>query len=325
MEIFIIATLSFALIAAVAVIYFKSTSKDSQIMEGNTEIIASALQSLQSEQKASQEIQRNLKEELRFTSDQLKNLVVGVEEREKRDQDYFQNLLTISKNIESVMRGSKTKGIAGENIVREILKIFPHGSIVYDFKLGSKVVEFAIKLPDGRILPLDSKIVAAEELTELSTCTDETVKLRLIQKIELAVLKKAREVREYISPPVTYERAIMALPDAIYYLLKDSVVRAHEYGVLVIPYSMTVPYILTFLDLHRKHSSHIDEERVKSFLEDLSLCLNKMDDILDNKIAKGNVMIGNAYTEYKQVISKVRGDSMSLTATDRKRLVGKDE
>lgn len=324
MEIIIIAFLSLALIAAIAVIYFKSQRPDNQILEGNVEVIAQALQSLQTEQKASQEIQRNLKEELRFSSDQLKNLVVGVEEREKRDQDYFQNLLTISRNIESVMRGSKTKGIAGENIVREILKVFPHGSIVYDFKLGGKVVEFAIKLPDGRILPLDSKIVAAEELTELATITDEGIRLKLIQKIEMAVLKKAKEVREYISPPVTYERAIMALPDAIYYLLKDSVVRAHEYGVLVIPYSMTIPYILTFLDLHRKHSSRLDEERVKSFLEDLSLCLNKMDDILDNKVAKGSIMIQNAYSEYKQVISKVRGDAMSLGANDQKQLVGKD-
>ncbi|MBU2497261.1 MAG: hypothetical protein KJ767_04335, partial [Nanoarchaeota archaeon] len=134
---------------------------------------------------------------------------------------------------------------------------------------------------------------------------------------EQAVLRKAREVGEYISPPVTYEWAIMAVPDALHYLLKDSIMRSYrDYHVVIIPYGMTVPYLLTFLDLHRKHSTRLDEERVKAFLIDLSHSLSKMDEILDNKVAKGNVMIQNAYNEYKQIVSKIRGDAMSLAATD---------
>jgi len=312
-ELIIIGILALSLGAALVVIWRKSQPITDEGLGRNVEIIAQSLQKVQAEQRASQEVQRGLKDELRHTADHLKNLAVASEEREQRDQTYFKDLLEASKNIESVMRGSKTKGMAGENIVREILKIFPQGTMVYDFKIGSKVVEFGLKLPDGRILPIDSKVMASDELRELANSQDETAKLKIIQQLELAVLRKAREVGEYISPPITYERAIMAVPDPLYYLLKESIIRAHrDYGVLIIPYSMTIPYILSFMDLQRKHSSHLDEERVKTFLENLNLSLSKMDDILDNKIAKGNVMIGNAYGEYKQIVSKIRGDALGL-------------
>jgi len=312
-ELIIIGLLAVGLVAAMIVIWQKSKPITDEGVGRNIEIIAQSLQKVQVEQRASQEVQRTLKDELRHTADHLKNLTVASAEREQRDQTYFKDLLEASKNIESVMRGSKTKGMAGENIVREILKIFPQGTMVYDFKVGSKVVEFGLKLPDGRILPIDSKVMASEELQLLANSHDETAKLKIIQQLELAVLRKAREVGEYIAPPVTYERAIMAVPDPLYYLLKDSIIKAHrDYGVLIIPYSMTIPYILSFIDLQRKHSSHLDEERVKTFLESLNLSLSKMDDILDNKVAKGNVMIGNAYGEYKQLVSKIRGDALGL-------------
>ncbi|MFA5010272.1 MAG: DNA recombination protein RmuC [Patescibacteria group bacterium] len=316
-ELIIIGGLAVALVFALVVIWQRSKPITDQGLSHNLEIIAQSMQRVQSEQRASQEVQRTLKDELRHTADHLKNLTVASEEREQRDQTYFKNLLEASKNIESVMRGSKTKGMAGENIVREILKIFPQGTMVYDFKIGSKVVEFGLKLPDGRILPIDSKIMASDELQELATSDNEDAKLKIIQKLELAVLRKAREVGEYISPPVTYERAIMAVPDSLHYLLKESIIKAHrDYGVLIISYSMTIPYILSFMDLQRKHSTHLDEERVKTFLESLNLSLSKMDDILDNKVAKGNVMISNAYGEYKQIVSKIRGDALGLRAVE---------
>ncbi len=316
-ELVVIGVLAVALIVALVIIWLRSTPLTDQGLGHNIEVIAQSLQKVQTEQRASQEVERNLKEELRRTSDNLKDLSVASKEREQRDQTYFRNLLEVSKNIESVMRGSKTKGMAGENIIREILKIFPPDAMAYNVKVGSKVVEFGLKLPDGRIVPIDSKILAVDELGVLDQSQDEAAKLRIIQKIETLVLRQARDVSQYICPPATYEWAVMAVPDSLHYLLKESVMRAYrEHHVIIIPYGMTIPYLLTFLDLHRKHAVHLDEERVKAFLVELSHSLSKMDDILDNKVAKGNVMIGNAYNEYKQLVSKIRGDSLNLTASE---------
>ncbi|MDD5605916.1 MAG: DNA recombination protein RmuC [Patescibacteria group bacterium] len=316
-ELIIISVLSAALLVAVVLLFWRKPKiQTDEGMAKAVDLISQAVGKVQTEQSVAREVQRGLKDELRQTSDQLKGLLIASREREERDQLYFKNLLEASRNIESVMRGSKTKGMAGENIIREILKIFPPDTMVYDAKVGSKMVEFGLKLPDGRIVPIDSKILAVDELAGLEKSQDEAAKLKIIQKIELLVLRQAREVSEYISPPTTYEWAIMAVPDPLHYLLKDSVMRAYrDHHVIIIPYGMTVPYLLTFLDLHRKHATHLDEERVKAFLIDLGHSLSKMDDILDNKVAKGNVMIQNAYTEYKQMISKIKGDTLSVQAT----------
>lgn len=324
-ELIIIVALAIGLVVALFYLF----ARRPHITTGNPEadstleMIVSAVQRIQGEQRASQEVQRGLKDELRHAADKISDLATTTIEREKRDQVYFQSLLTASKNIEGVMRGSKTKGMAGENIVRELLKLFPQGMMVYDFKLGSKVVEFGLRLPDGRIFPVDSKVVALEEMNQLQETEDEGVKAKLIAKIEQAIVRKAREVSEYIVPPITYERAIMAVPDAIHYLLKDSQIKAwRDYGVMILPYGLTVPYILTFMDLQRKHATHIDEERVKSFLEDLALTLSKIDDILDNKIAKSNVMIGNAYAESKQLVNKIKGEAVSLVSARKTKELG---
>ncbi len=318
LELVIILVLGVALAVALGILFLRRPKIGGDESTSRTvDLIAQAIQKIQGEQRASQEVQRNLKEELRQTSDNIREFTTESQEREKRDIEYFRNLLTISNSFEIFMRGSKSKGMAGENIVREILKIFPPDTMVYNAKVGSKVVEFGLQLVDGRIVPIDSKIVAADELTALAESDNEDAKIKIIQRIEQVVLRKAREVGEYISPPVTYEWAIMAVPDALHYLLKDSIMRSYrDYHVIIIPYGMTVPYLLTFMDLHRKHSTHLDEERVKAFLIDLSHSLSKMDEILDNKVAKGNVMIQNAYNEYKQIVSKIRGDAMSLEATD---------
>src|SRR3989344_4745241 len=158
------------------------------------DLIAQAVQKVQAEQRATQEVQRDLKTELRSTSDNLKNLFTESQEREKRDQEHQRNITTIIRNVESVMRGSKSKGMAGENIIREILKIFPPDAMAYNVKVGSKVVEFGLKLPDGRIVPIDSKILAVDELAALDQSEDEAAKLRIIPKIEQLVLRQAREV-----------------------------------------------------------------------------------------------------------------------------------
>lgn len=324
-ELIIIAILAVGLAICLIYLFGRKTHVNTGNPEADQtlEMIVSAVQRIQGEQRASQEVQRGLKDELRHAADKLSDLATTTVEREKRDQVYFQSLLTASKNIEGVMRGSKTKGMAGENIVRELLKLFPQGMMVYDFKLGSKVVEFGLRLPDGRIFPVDSKVVALEEMNQLQETEDEAQKAKLIAKIEQAIVRKAREVSEYIVPPITYERAIMAVPDAVHYLLKDSQIRAwRDYGVMIIPYGLTVPYILTFMDLQRKHATHIDEERVKSFLEDLALTLSKIDDILDNKIAKSNVMIGNAYAESKQLVNKIKGEAVSLVSARKTKELG---
>ena len=70
----------------------------------------------------------------------------------------------VIRRLSTVLAGGASKGRAGENVLREHLAQLPPGMLVTDFRVGGKVVEFGLLLPDGRRLPIDSKWTAVAEL-----------------------------------------------------------------------------------------------------------------------------------------------------------------
>jgi len=297
-----------------------NTSNDSAL--GKTlDLLLKDTQSLKTDQKISQESTKGFGQEMRKLSDILAQFKARQEERDKKEEEYNLAIKHSVKSIESLFKGSKSKGMAGENILREIFKSFPPELIVFDYRIEGKPVEFGLKLPDGRIMPMDSKIVAMEEMQKLETEENEETRLRLIKKIELEVAKKVKEVASYVHPPITWDKALMLVPDALYSILKDSFYRAHQQSVILIPYSMAVPYILTFLDLHKRTLATYDEQQIKSFLENLDRSLNEMETVLENQVARGNTMISNAYNEYKKIMGKVRGQMTYLEEAEKNNLL----
>lgn len=268
------------------------------------------------DQKIAHESSQNLQTDMKSVASLLQQFKTRQEERNREELEYSSAIKDSIKSIEHLFKGSKSKGMAGENILREIFKIFPPELIVFDYKVEGKPVEFGLKLPDGRIVPMDSKVVALEELTQLTTETNEEVRQRLIKKVETEVMKKVKEVSGYIHPPITWDRALMMVPDAVYSVLKESFTKAYHQSVILIPYSMAIPYILTFLDLHKKTLASYDEQQVRAFLEDLDRALNDMETVLENQISRGGTMITNAYTEYKKIVGKIRGRMTYLTEVE---------
>lgn len=301
-----------------------SMSNDSAVSK-TLDLLLRDTQTLKVDQKLSQESAKDFRGEMRNLSDILVQFKARQEERDKKEEEYNIAIQGSIRNIESLFQGSKSKGMAGENILREIFKLFPPELIVFDYRIEGKPVEFGLKLPDGRIVPMDSKVVAMEEMAKLELEQDEEVRQRLIKKIEAEVAKKIKEVATYIYPPVTWDRALMMIPDALYSILKESFAKAYSQSVILIPYSMAVPYILTFLDLHRRTLATYDEQQIKSFLEDLDRMLNEMETVLENQIARGGTMISNAYNEYKKLIGKVRGRMTYLAEAEKPALSETDK
>src|SRR5260370_8656246 len=72
------------------------------------------------------------------------------------------------KRLESVIAGSSTRGAAGENILEEVLKHLPPEMLQRNVWVGGKVVELALQLPGGKLLPIDSKWVSSGALDQLA-------------------------------------------------------------------------------------------------------------------------------------------------------------
>lgn len=219
------------------------------------------------------------------------------------------------KKIEGVLAGTKLKGIAGENILKEVLAVFPPEMVTSKLKIKGKEVEFGMVLADKTVLPIDVKWPSTDLLETLTEEEDPEVRSRAVEKIEKEVTRRVSEVAQYIEPGITYPWAICAIPDAIFSICKDAHIGAYKKHVILISYSMALPYLLTFFSLHYQYSGSIDTQNLKCYLIDLKRHLDQMLDILENKIEKSTTMLGNASAEYRQLIGSMKGSVQSIESS----------
>jgi DNA recombination protein RmuC len=247
---------------------------------------------------------------------QLQEARVGVE-RLKADaqarQHLDEELQASSRRIETVLLGSRTRGAAGENILHDAFKQFPADMIDMNFRVNGKVVEYALVLANGKRLPIDSKWPLPELLERLTEPVDPTTNPSAIEEeVERVIKAKVREVRQYVDPSVTLPWAIAAVPDPIFAACRKAHIEAHREGVVLMPYSMAVPFVLALFRLHLQNSRTVDIENLEGYLQQIEDSINALDRSLENSIARGSTMIQNAFTDCKRTLGQMRGAVAAL-------------
>jgi DNA recombination protein RmuC len=218
-----------------------------------------------------------------------------------------------SRRIETVLLGSRTRGAAGENILHDAFKQFPPGMIDINFRVNGKVVEYALVLANGKRLPIDSKWPLPELLERLAQADDpEGAGAALPDEIERVVKNKVREVRQYIDPSVTLPWAIAAVPDPVFQACRRAHIEAHRESVVLMPYSMAVPFILALFRLHLQNLRTVDIENLEGYLQQIEDGITALDRSLENSISRGGTMIQNAYTDSKRTLGQMRGAVAAL-------------
>lgn len=308
----ILLVLIFLLIVAVIYLSVRKSTSDLSSLQGTLERQNLLMQEMKSNVEFGGRGQDILREELQRTQRVIEHLKADYEARKQLEEESRQ----VVKRLESVIVGSYSKGQAGENILNEIFKLFPREMIAYNFNINGKVVEFGLVLSDKKVLPIDSKWPATNLLIALEEESDEKVRLSIIEQIEREVGKRIKEVCQYIDPDITAPWAIVAIPDAVFSACKRAYLDAYKRHVILMSYSMTIPYILTFYSLHLQYSRSVDMENLQSHLISMGRHLDEMEQVLENKLARGTTMINNAYGEYKQLISRIRGSVAYLQASE---------
>src|SRR6266576_4262968 len=107
--------------------------------------------------------------ELRERLTQTQSVVEGLRSALTARQPVEDEARASLRRLESVIAGSSTRGAAGENILEETLKALPPEMLQRNVWVGGKVVELALRLPGGKLLPIDSKWVSSNALEQLSS------------------------------------------------------------------------------------------------------------------------------------------------------------
>ena len=160
-----------------------------------------------------------LRSELAGARQALEELALRDDERRERDRDYGRS----SGACPPCSPAARRRAARARTSCASTWPQLPPGMLVTDFRVGGKVVEFGLLLPDGRRLPVDSKWTALAELEALEAAEDPAEREARAREVERAVAARAREVAQYLDPALTAPVAVAAVPDAAYAVLR----RAH--------------------------------------------------------------------------------------------------
>jgi DNA recombination protein RmuC len=220
-----------------------------------------------------------------------------------------------ARRIETVLLGSRSRGAAGENILQDAFRQFPAEMIETNFRVNGKVVEYALVLANARRLPIDSKWPSSELVDRLAQdSTDPVQSAALTADLERVLKAKIRDVHQYIDPSCTLSFAVAAVPDAVFNACRRAHLEAYREGVILMPYSMTVPYVLALFRLHLQYARSIDVENLEGYLQQMEDSLTALDRSLENSVSRGSIMIQNAFVECKRNVGQMRGALAALRA-----------
>jgi hypothetical protein len=208
------------------------------------------------------------------------------------------------RRLESVLVGGSARGRAGENVLEEALGQLPAGMVVRDFRVNGRVVEFALVLPDGRRLPVDSKWTAVPLLEALDAEEDPAAQDGVAKKVEDEVIRRAREVSAYLEPSLTTPFAVACVPDAAYGACRRAHAESYGRGVVLVPYSTALPVLLSLYALAARHGGAADAQACLVEIEGL---VEAMELTLENKVARATTMLLNAADEWRTNLGRARG------------------
>jgi DNA recombination protein RmuC len=255
--------------------------------------------------------------ELRERLAQTQSVVEGMRSALSARQSVEEDARASLRRLESVIAGSSTRGAAGENILEEVLRHLPTEMLQRNVWVGGKVVELGLRLPGGKLLPIDSKWVSSGALEQLADTTlDAPRRTQLVSQVEREVERRVREVGQYINPEATSPFALAVIPDAAYDVCRGAIVDAHKRHVMVVGYGMALPYLLTLYQLHLQFARTVDMERMQSALIDVERHLDVLESVLENKLQRAVTMLQNAYGEGKQVSARIRASAQSIQVQD---------
>src|SRR5437762_96451 len=285
----------------------------SRSSEGHARDVAELKARLQSGGQTQETQAVEIRERLAQAQSAMEGLRSAISARQPVEEEARASL----RRLESVIAGSSSRGAAGEHILEEALRHLPPEMLQRNVWVGGKVVELALRLPGGKLLPMDSKWVSSVALEQLADPgLDATRRAQLLAQVEREVERRVREVSQYIDPATTTPFALAVIPDAAYDVCRSAIVSAHHRHVMVVGYAMALPYLLTLYQLHLQFARTVDMERLQAALIDIERQVDVLEGILENRVQRTLTVLQNAYTEGRQAAAKIRASAQGAQVSE---------
>jgi DNA recombination protein RmuC len=249
---------------------------------------------------------------MRVELSRAKNDLTELHSHVKNGQEVERQVAESVYRLESIIAGTQSKGLAGENVLELVFSKLPIEWQVRNFRIGGKTVEFALRLPNNLIMPIDSKWAATHLLEQFIQAENIQEQQKIKKSIEDVVLQKAKEVKKYIEPSVTVNFGVAVIPDAVYDLCSGIQSEAFQLNVVLVSYSMFVPYLLLVFQTILRSSQSIDLQKLDLYLQTTQESMKALQDEIEGRFSRAITMMSNSRDEMRAHISKVNGSLTGL-------------
>lgn len=232
----------------------------------------------------------------------LERMATQAEERRRLEEQSTEAV----REVQRLLAGSFSKGRVGENLLTAALSVLPQSMVVRDFKVAGGTCEFALRMSDGKLLPVDSKWSALDLVSDLEANTDLSRQTELQAAAEKAVSARVKEVARYLDPALTLPVAVAAVPDAVYASLRKAHSKASDLGVVIVAYSTAVPYLLSMWHLHRTYAAKVDDASFALHMAEIARTLKGLDEQVEGRLSRGATMVDNAVGDMRSLLGTAR-------------------
>jgi DNA anti-recombination protein RmuC len=222
----------------------------------------------------------------------------------------YEQTEALTRRMYNIMIGSYEKGKSGENYLRNMMnELMKIGLVRQNVAFGSKTVEYCVVFNDGKLLAIDSKVVATSDVEALfDEKTPDNNRDVLSKKIRNALGKKIEEVCKYIDPQKTLPCAVMAIPDSLVNLSSEIVPDAVSKNVMVAGYSAVPQLIVYFIRIHGFYAIEEDVAELKDRLMAIQQEISKLDDkFFANRFERPMGILTNATLRVRRIVTNISG------------------
>ncbi|MBC8223932.1 DNA recombination protein RmuC, partial [Candidatus Bathyarchaeota archaeon] len=198
MELIEIALSGVVLVLLIAIMKLFNLSSKVESIQENILKLAAPAQTLTQVTTALQNQVGNLNETVGMIGQSVTNISTQAMKIEEMGKKY-EETEALTRRIHNIMIGSYEKGRSGENYLQNMMaELMKIGIVMQNAYVGGKVVEYSVVFSDGKLLPIDSKVVATKQMDMLfdeNLTEEERSRCRATIRTELK--KKIIEVTKY--------------------------------------------------------------------------------------------------------------------------------
>jgi DNA recombination protein RmuC len=229
------------------------------------------------------------------------------EEVERQRDAQLADMKNMIQNFTRTVSGTKTRGMVGEEMLREVLhNSIQAGVVAANLRTDNGEVEFAWKLDANKYIPIDAKLPDVFELVEKYNAASDLDQQKAHKKdIVEKIKKEIKNVQKYQNLSNTIDNCMLVAPPAAIEIAPEIIGIGKESNVFVCTYKDVFPIAHVLQEQYLRMKEEGDVGKYKLLVKSLFQILERIHAKTDT-IRTAVTQITNATDSIREEVAKAK-------------------